>query len=50
MSYIGPLTQNRIAISSDTVPSMEPMRGQYVFLIPKSRNVHTFSIFSYNLY
>ena len=50
-SYVGPLTQTRIGVSSVTVPSMGPMRGHYVFLIPKSRNVytHTFSIFNYNL-
>ena len=48
-SYIGPLTQTRIGVSSVAVPSMGPMRGQYVFHIPKSRNLYTFSIFSYNL-
>ena len=48
-SYIGPLKQTRIGASSVTVPSMGPMRGQYVFNIPKSRNLYTFSIFSYNL-
>ena len=47
-SYVGPLTQTTIGVSSVTVPSMGPMRGQYVFLIPKSRNVYTFSIFNYN--
>ena len=47
-SYVGPVTQTRIGVSSVTVPSMGPMRGQYVFLIPKSRNVYTFSIFSYS--
>ena len=33
-SYEGPLTQTRIGVSSVTVPSMGPMKGQYVFLIP----------------
>ena len=34
-SYAGPLTQTRIGVSSVAVPSMGPMRGQYVFLISK---------------
>ena len=46
-SYVGPLTQTRIGVSSVTVLSTGPVSGQYVFLIPKSRNVYIFSIFSY---
>ena len=32
-SYVRPLTQTIIGVSGVTVPSMGPMRGQYVFLI-----------------
>ena len=48
-SYVGPLTQTRIGVSNVTIPSMEPMRGQYVFLIPKSRNMYTF-LYSVTIY
>ena len=34
-SYVGPLTQTRIGVNSVTVPSIGPIKGQYVFLIPK---------------
>ena len=50
MSYVGPLTQIRIAISSVTVPSMEPMRDQYVFLIPKSRKMCIHFLYSVTIY
>ena len=47
ISYVGMLTQTRIGIGSVTSPRMGPMRGQYAFLISKSRNWCSFSIDNY---
>ena len=36
------LTQTGIGVGSVTFPRTEPMRGQYVFLMSKSRNLYIF--------
>ena len=50
MTYVGPLTQTRTGVSSVTVRSMGPMRGQYVLLIPKIEMcIHfLYSVTNYN--
>ena len=49
VSLVDMLTQTRIGVGSVTFSRMGPMRGQYVFLISKSRNLCTFSIDTYHL-
>ena len=49
ISLEGTLTQTRLGVGRVTLPSKEPMRGQYICFIAKSPSFHRFSSFLFSI-